>query len=205
MDPVTHVLSAALWTEPALRRPTEASQLPLWRARAAVALGALLPDADGLVGWVSLSLYAKYHRVVTHSLVGLPLLIVAAALIARHWPVRWLLPSLRPAAGQPDVRPRWRPLLGLAAIGAAWHLIGDVVTAWGIWPLWPFSSIDLSLARVNSIEWPLLMLTVLAAGAQYWLLERARRRAAWATAALWLLAAAGYALLRPQLLGVPFA
>lgn len=205
MDPVTHVLSAALWTEPALRRLPAPSQLPLWRARAAVALGALLPDADGLVGWVSLSLYAKYHRVITHSLVGLPLLIGLAALIARYWPVRWLLPSLRPAADVPDVRPRWQPLLGLAAVGAAWHLVGDAVTAWGIWPLWPFWPIDLNLGLVNSLELPLLLLTLVAAGLQHWLLDRGRVRAAWSTAAIWLLVAACYTLLRAPLLGAPYA
>jgi membrane-bound metal-dependent hydrolase YbcI (DUF457 family) len=205
MDPVTHVLSAALWTEPVLRRRPGPSPVPLWRARAAVALGALLPDADGLVGWVSLSLYAKYHRVITHSLVCLPLLIGLAALIARHWPVRWLLPSLRPPADAPDVRPRWQPLLGLAAVGAVWHLVEDAVTGWGIWPLWPFSAIDLGLGQVNSLELPLLLLTLVAAALQYWLLDRGRARAAWSTAAIWLLLATAYTLLRAPLLGAPYA
>jgi len=202
---VTHVLGAALWTEPWIDGAATSSSLPRWRARSAVALGALLPDADGVIGWISLSAYARYHRVVTHSLIGLPLAIGLAALIARHWPERWLPPSLRPAAPAPGRPVRWRTLLALAAAGAGWHLAGDLITAWGIWPLWPFSSLDLSLARVNSLELPLLLLTLLAAAGQHWLLTQGQRRAAWSTAALWLLLAACYVSLRPLLLGEPYA
>ena len=55
----------------------------------------MLPDADGVLGWIDLSLYDRYHRVVTHSFLGLVLVALTAALIAQKWPERWLLRSMR--------------------------------------------------------------------------------------------------------------
>jgi len=205
LDPVTHVLSAALWTEPWLASADGDGRPPIWRARAAVALGTLLPDADGVVGWVSLSLYTKYHRVVTHSVVGIPVVIALAALVARHWPERWLLPSLRPAARSGVGPPRWLPLLALAAIGAAWHLVGDAVTGWGWQPLWPLWRGDVGLNAVNSLELPLCLWTIGAWAVQHRVLQRRQRRAGWWIAALWLALAAVYTVLRARLFGVPFA
>jgi inner membrane protein len=199
MDPVTHVLSASLFSEP-LRRDAAVSR---WRERAALGLGALLPDADGVIGWVDLSLYARYHRVVTHSLVGLVAVVLAAAALARWWPERWMMTSWRAALRGP--RPTWSVLLMAASTGAVLHLIGDWITAWGLWPLWPFSDQDLALGRVNSLEPALLVLAVLGWSLQQRALRAGRRDLAWVVTACWLLAGALYVGVRPLLLGLPYA
>jgi inner membrane protein len=211
VDSITHILSAALWTEPlgAAGRPG-APALPRWRERMAVALGALLPDADGLLGLADMAngaphgWYAKYHRVVSHSLPGLTACALVAAWLAWSWPGAWMLPSLRGRGVAPDApRPPWRRLLAVAAIAVAMHLAGDAITAWGTLRLfWPLSDWDAQLGRVNSIDPWLLALTVTAWAAQHVCLTRGRRRAAWLTTALWLALCALYVWLRP-LLGPP--
>jgi membrane-bound metal-dependent hydrolase YbcI (DUF457 family) len=101
VDLLTHTLTAALWTEPIIAASGMEAARPRWRQRTAVALGASLPDLDGCLGWVSqiangdFALYTKYHRVVTHSIGGLIAVALVSALLARHWPGRWLLPSMR--------------------------------------------------------------------------------------------------------------
>lgn len=205
MDPVTHVLSAALWTEPLTPPRVEGAIYARWRERAALALGALMPDADGVLGWIDLSLYERYHRVATHSALGLVVVWLLAAGLARAWPERWLLPFLRTRAGGQPVRdPRFVRLLLFAAVGLTLHFLGDLIGAWGIWPAWPFLDVDISLARVNSLEPALCGLTIGAWAVQHWLIHRSRRRAAWATAGVWLLLCVAWVVVRPGLLGEPF-
>jgi len=215
MDSITHVLSAALWTEPVgtprwapgNERGEIAAAYARWRERMAVGLGALLPDADGLLGWPGLfgfsadaTLYAKYHRTVTHSILGFAVVIVVSAAISRVWPERWLLPFLRTKhGGRLIVKPSWRRLIAFSAVAVFWHFIGDSVTAWGtLRILWPFSDFDAQLRRVNSLEPVLLALTVAAWGAQHFCLTRGLTKSAWAIAAAWLLLCAVYVWLRPH-------
>ncbi len=205
MDIVTHALSAALWTEPLTPPRCEDRVYARWRERAALVLGALLPDADGVLGWIDLSLYDRYHRVVTHSVLGLVFVAVTSALVAQSWPERWLLPSMRTRAdGRPVVSPSFSRLVCFAGVAVLWHFAGDLITAWGIWPAWPLSARDFKLGMVNSIEPALLGITVLAAGVQHLLLRRGKRVAAWTTAMVWLALCMGYVLLRRSLLGEPF-
>ena len=226
MDPFTHVCSAALWTEPLGPLPGSCpggdSRPVRWRERLALALGALLPDADALLGLLqtagltSAPLFERYHRVITHSLPGLVLVWLAAAGLARVWPARAMLPFVRgplaasaPTGFEPSaavalpVAPSratdsWRRLLLAAGVGAAWHMAGDYITAWGrLQLLWPFSTREFQLGRVNSLEPALLALTVTAWAAQQWFLGRGSKRAAWSVAAAWFALAALYVWLRP--------
>jgi membrane-bound metal-dependent hydrolase YbcI (DUF457 family) len=163
-----------------------------------VILAALLPDADGVLGWVDPALYAKYHRVATHSVLGMVCVALLAAFIARRWPQRVMFSFARTKVGDGEiVQPSFRRLAAFSSLAAAWHWVGDWVAAWGIWPLWPLSGVDVSLRRVNSLDMTLLLMTLGAWAVQNQLLGRGRRRAGWLVAWLWLAACAAYVWLRP--------
>ncbi len=214
MDLLTHLLTAAIWTEPIIAASGMEAARPRWRQRAAVALGASLPDLDGCLGWVSqitngdFTLYTRYHRVVTHSIGGLIVVAFVSALVARRWPGRWLLPSMRrrwltdtPGASPPPPL----PLFAFALWAAVWHFAGDAVTAWGtLRPFWPFSDWNAQWALMNSLEPAMLGLTLTAWATQHLLLVKGLRKGAWAMAGLWLVACVLYGVLRSEFQGVPY-
>jgi membrane-bound metal-dependent hydrolase YbcI (DUF457 family) len=213
MDPITHVLAPLLWTEPV--RPPQLAQDAVyarWRERAAVVLGALLPDADGAPGLLEtfgitkLPLYTEYHRCATHSVVGLCMLSVLGMFLARKWPEKWMLPALRTkAAGRPIALPSWRRLFAFVWIGLAWHIVGDGITAWGTLKiLWPFASMDFQLRLVNSIEPYLLTITLSAWAVQQFALMRGARKAAWTAARAWLATCVLYVLYRVHFGPAPY-
>ncbi|MBN1517511.1 metal-dependent hydrolase [Candidatus Sumerlaeota bacterium] len=149
---------------------------------------------------------SRYHRVVTHSILGLILIALACAGLARVWPEQLLLPFMR--TKQPPeaklIRPAFKRLLAFAALAVGMHFIGDWITDWGVWPFWPWSMQDCKLARVNSLEPALLGITVSAWAVQHWLIVHGRRKAAWLTAVVWLMISALYVAVRIQLFGRPF-
>ena len=117
MDPVTHGLAGFLVGRGAFQ---ERWGLP---ATLAVTAGALAPDVDTLAfAWDQLAVLT-YHRGLTHSLFGTPLLALATGGLL------WIL------AGR---RHYWR-LGGLAALGIAIHILLDLPTAFGTRVLYPFS------------------------------------------------------------------
>jgi heme A synthase len=129
LDSITHILSGALWTEP-VRPPLGAEgHYARWRERAAIVAAALLPDADGVLGWIDPALYGKYHRVVTHSVGGLIALAFLSALIAKHWPRKWLLPFLRKNADSSEIAPSFLRLSIIASITTLLHFLGDWIGA----------------------------------------------------------------------------
>jgi len=205
MDPFTHVLSPAIWTEPLKPpRPTGAFYAR-WRERGAILLGALLPDLDavpGLLetfGFTQEPMFTRYHRIASHSFLGLVVVALLSATLAWKWPERWLLPSLRPKTSTPRrVNPSWRRLFLFSMVAVVFHFVGDWITAWGtLKPFWPFSDLDAQLARVNSIEPILCSITIAAWAVQHFCLSRGHRRAAWTIAGLWLVICAMYVWLRP--------
>ncbi len=213
MDSVTHILSAALFTEPLGPPEQSGPRYARWRERMAVLLAALAPDADGVLGFINLELYAKYHRVVTHSFFVLPIIALLVAWVAKVYPERGLLPSMRPTSGpEPVTSPSLRRLYGFAMISIACHFVGDWIAAWGIWPFWPVWVVDLSLHRVNSLEPILLTLTLIAFVAQWIVIHRNTEenqprvtiRKAWLVTAVWALLVAIYVWLRPHLGEVAF-
>lgn len=205
MDPVIHVLSPALWTEP-IRPPRFGGAIyARWRERAAILLGALLPDLDAVPGLLETfgltqePMFTRYHRIASHSIIGLIAVAILSAIIASKWPERWLLPSLRPKNRiLPPVNPSLRRLLLFSSLAVSFHFIGDWITAWGtLKPLWPFSNLDTQLARVNSIEPVLCSLTIAAWAVQHFCIVHGFRKTAWSVAAIWLLLSVAYVWLRP--------
>ncbi len=122
MDTLTHALSGALLARATARKDAPPRSLP--RRIAAGFFACAAPDLDFVVGWFGPVAYLENHRGVTHSLILLPLWAVA---------VSWLLAKiLREPRG-------WRALYGVAALGIALHIAGDLITSYGTMILAPFS------------------------------------------------------------------
>lgn len=135
MDTITHALSGALLAiaiAPSAARPGALSP----RARlVAGAAAAAFPDSDMLLRAIDTLTYLNLHQGVTHSLILLPAWALALA---------WLFAALSRR------RYRWQAFYGIAALGLAIHIGGDLLTAYGTQLLAPFSA-----ARVS---WPLVFL-----------------------------------------------
>jgi inner membrane protein len=133
MDTVTHALSGALLalaTAPGSAPPGGLSR----RARiAAGAAAAAFPDSDFVLRAVDTLTYLNLHQGVTHSLILLPLWAQLLAVLFTAFSRR---------------RYRWTAFYGVAALGIAIHIGGDVITAYGTQLLAPFSG-----ARFS---WPVL-------------------------------------------------
>jgi inner membrane protein len=129
MDPLTHVAAGVACSQ-LLTSPSR------WWAALAGALFAVLPDLDYVyIFWDRLA-FIRYHRGVTHSLVALPLLALAGALVGR-------------VLGGP----RWfRPLFWLGVMVLASHLLLDLATSYGTQILSPFSRRRFSLDWVFIID-----------------------------------------------------
>ncbi|WP_157981812.1 metal-dependent hydrolase [Aliidiomarina soli] len=169
MDPVAHALSGSAIAAAGLRRVT-----PL--ATAALLIGAVVPDIDGLI---LLDDYAAlaHRRGVTHgiaALIVLPLLVTSLLLLWDRWVRRRRNPDARPAqAGQ---------LFLLTALGVSLHLFFDWLNNYGVRLLMPFDDRWL-YGDVLFIIDPWLWLTL---GGITFLTWSARRMAlvAWATLAI---------------------
>ena len=118
MDPLTHTATGLFLSRAGMNRWT-----PL--ATPILLLAANAPDID-IVSAAGGSLsYLNYHRHLTHSLVGMPvlaLLTVAVVRVAGRKPVRWL----------------WA--FAAALIAVASHLLLDLTNVYGVRLLLPFSS-----------------------------------------------------------------
>ncbi len=97
------------------------------------AAAAAFPDSDFVLRAVDTLTYLTLHQGVTHSLVLLPV-----------W--AWLLALLFAALSRQ--RYRWPAFYGIAALGIAIHIGGDLVTAYGTQIFAPFSD--------QRFSWPLL-------------------------------------------------
>ena len=114
MDTLTHAFSGALIAR--ATAPKDAPPRSLPRRIAAGFLAAAAPDLDFMISYLGPVAYLENHRGVTHSVLLLPLW---ALLLA------WLLAKvLRERRG-------WRALYGVAALGLAAHIVGDVITSFG--------------------------------------------------------------------------
>ena len=125
MDNLTHTLTAVALSHAGLNRKTRFATLTL-------IAGANLPDID-VVTWVQgTATYLRYHRGITHSLLGIAVLGVAVGLAADAWGKR-----AGPNKQGLTANATWLIACGLA--GTASHLLLDFTNAYGVRPFLPFN------------------------------------------------------------------
>jgi inner membrane protein len=155
MDNLTHTLTAIAISQTGLNRKTRFAILTL-------ILAANAPDIDMLAGLKGSVAYLKYHRGITHSLIG----ITALAFII--WGLMcWLGKQVKPKPGLP-LNPRW--LLLAALLGTGSHLLLDFTNAYGVRPFLPFSGRWCAWDIMFIVDPLLLALLILGLGVP-WLLR----------------------------------
>ena len=144
-----------------------------------LAVASNLPDVD--IAWAIWDPLDRFllRRTHSHALIALPILAATLAVLLR------LRYRDRP----------WGTLFGLSALGIALHLLFDLVNAFGVVLLWPFSGRRFELACVFIIDpviWSLLGLPLVGAG--FLKTDDHRLRAwRWAVALVFVYSAACYA------------
>lgn len=126
MDNITHTLTAVALSHAGLNRKTRFATLT-------VIVGANLPSID-IITWAdSTATYLKYHRGITHSLLGVVVLGVFAGAAIYYWGRK----AARKVSA-PPVSARWLVLSAL--IGTSSHLLLDFTNAYGVRLFLPFSA-----------------------------------------------------------------
>jgi membrane-bound metal-dependent hydrolase YbcI (DUF457 family) len=153
MDPLSHVaLGASLGV-------LTAGEARIRGVVPAAVAGSLIPDLDAVVmpfGW---DRYLRTHEIGTHSLPGtMACALVAALLVRRHPPAR-----------------EWRLVLWAAWLGAAGHVLLDLVSSARIRALWPMVERQFSIPLVAMGD-PWLAAILAVALPALWLGDRVRRR-----------------------------
>lgn len=147
MDPVTHTLSGMLLMRAVTSSHTQhAQQLPLRERIIAGSMAAAFPDSDVILRLIDTLIYLNWHQGPTHSLVMLP-----------FW--AFLLAHL--FSGLTGRRYPWRSFFVPACLGIMIHILGDLVTAYGLMLFPPFSTQRFSLPLVFVID-PWLTAIILA-------------------------------------------
>ena len=137
MDTLTHALSGALIARATAPRNPTISTLPVGRRMWVGAAAAAFPDLDFITGYLTPLAYLHHHRGITHSLILLPLW---AALVALIFAALWRF------------KPGWRAYFGIAAIGVASHIVGDLITAFGTMIFAPLSDARFALSATFIID-----------------------------------------------------
>jgi len=138
MDPVTHTLSGVLLMRAVTSSHTQhAQRLPLRERIIAGGVAAAFPDSDVVLRLIDTLTYLNWHQGPTHSLVMLPfwaflLAHLFSRLTGRCYP--------------------WRSFFVPACLGIMIHILGDLVTAYGLMLLAPFSTWRFSLPLVFVID-----------------------------------------------------
>ena len=125
MDNLTHTLTAVALSHAGLHRKTRFATLTL-------IVAANLPDIDIVSRYWGSASYLKYHRGITHSILGVSLLALLVGCAAYS-----LGRKMKPKSA-PPLSLAW--LLILAWIGTASHLLLDFTNSYGVRPFLPFSS-----------------------------------------------------------------
>jgi len=115
-----------------------------------LAIASNLPDLDSLWSMWSRFDYFTLRRTHSHALIAIPVLAALYVLVARRW-----LKHIPPGT-----------LFGMAALGVAGHLLLDLVNAFGVVILWPFSRERFELASVFIIDlgvWAIALAPIVAA------------------------------------------
>jgi inner membrane protein len=174
MDPVTHALAGGLLAKSGLAHRLLPPELEN-RGVALTAVAALAPDIDAIVelGPDPLA-FLRYHRGLTHSLLGgIGLAAVLALLVAPFFP------------GVPR-----RRLVALTTAGVYVHILLDLLTSYGTVLLYPFRSERFTFDWMWTFD-PTFFGILLCCLLGVYLLRRAPRRAA----QVGLGVAAGYVLI----------
>ena len=138
MDNVTHTLVGVAMARAGLsKRFGKGTTLVLAVASNLPDLDVFLPMLSGQPAWI-------VRRMVTHSVVGIPVIAAIAAFVF-HWFYRHIA---------------YRTMLGLTLLGMAVHVLFDLINSYGVVALWPFSHQRFELAWVFIID--LLILGILA-------------------------------------------
>ena len=137
MDTLTHALSGALIARATARGKPAPDALPLGRRMLVGAAAAAFPDLDFVTSYLTPLSYLYHHRGITHSVLLLPLW---AALIALIFAALWRF------------RPGWRAYFGIAAIGVAAHIAGDLITSFGTMIFAPLSDARFALSATFIID-----------------------------------------------------
>jgi inner membrane protein len=125
MDNVTHTLTGLALSHAGLNRKTRFATL-------AIVVGANLPDIDIVSSLGGGATYLKYHRGITHSILGVMVLGVLLAAV-----VYYVGRRSAPAKSGPPLSGGW--LLGVCLIATSSHLALDFTNAYGVRPFLPFS------------------------------------------------------------------
>jgi len=162
MDPVSHASLGRALAGVFGRRDAERA---LRGTVTAAILGALSPDLDSIFmpfGW---DRYLRVHEIGLHTIVGT---LACAALTA--------------AVVRLFVRGAYPPLFACAWMGAASHVLLDLLSSARLRPAWPFIDAVVSLPVVAMAD-PWLLTLCLASAMSFWIF-RSRRPAAIALAAI---------------------
>src|SRR6266699_7080682 len=127
MDNLTHTLTGVALSQAGLNRKTRFATL-------ALVIGSNLPDVDIVTRLAGSATYLKYHRGITHSVLGV---IVLSALLAGT--IYYLGRAARPPKKRatPPLDGRW--VLAICLIALASHVLMDLTNTYGVRCLWPFS------------------------------------------------------------------
>jgi inner membrane protein len=147
MDNVTHTLVGVALGRAGFNRKTRYATL-------AMAIGSNLPDVDIVAAWRGGINYLRYHRGITHSLIGVTALGWALAFIfflyGRRRP---------PKPGAPPLSLQW--LAATCWLATTLHLFMDYTNQYGVRPFLPFSSKWFALDMMPIVDpWLLLILTL---------------------------------------------
>ena len=125
MDPITHTLTAVAISQAGLNRTTRFATLGL-------VVGANLPDVDWLTRLAGSGTALKYHRGITHSLLGMTILAVLLA-----GTIFYFGRGAAPKKHAPPLDIRW--LMGICWLATLSHLLLDFTNSYGVRPFLPFS------------------------------------------------------------------
>lgn len=137
MDTLTHALSGALLVSAARSSLPETDIPPLRMLITAGFVAAVFPDLDFALRVFDTLIYLNWHQGPTHSLLMLP---IWAYLLARlfSWAVHGSYP--------------WRAFFVPACLGIAIHIMGDLITSYGLMLFAPFSFQRYSIPLVFVID-----------------------------------------------------
>lgn len=121
MEPVTHALTSIAFGRAGLNKVTRAATPMLF-------VSGLIADIDWVTRFGGAAAFLRGHRTATHSLAGTVVLVAGTA--AAFWFAGRKYPKL--AVGL-------LPATVICAIGAVAHLLLDLLNAYGVKLLWPFS------------------------------------------------------------------